>query len=95
MKTAVAARFPDSKAKITYASEDDPEPRGHVLVFQNIFSSFQIWQKDSEGASDAFKKAGSVRHSSLTAKVSEGWWSPLTLVWEGRVGGVLSPSCGR
>ena len=95
LKAAVTARFPESSGKISYVDEERGDPPTGVLVFQNIFSGFQIWQKGSKGASESFKKADNVTHRSLKAKVSEGWWGPLTLAGEVRVGGVLSPSRGR
>ena len=65
LKTAVQERFPDSKGKITYIVLEDPKPSGHILVFQNVWSNFQILQKGSAGAKDVFKRKASVKHARL------------------------------
>ena len=77
LKTAVGKRFPGSKGKITYLDNSKPAPSGHVLVFVNIFSNFEIWQKGSAGTAEHFKP--SVTPSSLTAKVSNAQMDAMTL----------------
>ena len=72
LKAAVEARFPDSKGYITYIPDTRSEPRGHTLVFQNIWSSFEIWQKGSAVTKpDVFKNKSVVKHSSKNVTVDD------------------------